>query len=188
VTPGLERLAAALDTQTGVRRLWWAITAVLVLAGLTFVVNGADGPVNPTLGPATTSTTAPVTFSQVAFRISTAPGRYCALLAATEAQRERGLMGRSDLGGLDGMVFTFPADSTIPFVMTDVPVPLSIAWFSAAGRVVGTADMSPCPATITACPQYPPPGPYRYALEVLKGGLVRFRVGSRSVLTVGGTC
>ena len=110
------------------------------------------------------------------------------LLADTEVQRERGLMGRSDLAGTDGMVFVFSADSTVPFVMTDVPVPLSIAWFDARGRLVGTADMVPCPATIQSCPEYPAPGPYRDAVEVLKGGLSRFHIGSHSVLTVGGAC
>jgi len=191
VSPPLERLVASLDTQAGTRRLWWAVTALLLLSLLVFIVKGADGPANPSLAaplPTTTTTLVPIAFGRVAFRVSTAPGRFCALLAETEAQRERGLMGRSDLGGTDAMVFTFPTDSTVGFVMTDVPVPLSIAWFDARGRLVGTADMDPCPASIQSCPVYPAPAPYRDAVEVLRGGLSRFNVGSHSVLSLGGSC
>jgi uncharacterized membrane protein (UPF0127 family) len=189
VSPLPDRLIAGLDTAAGVRRLWWVVIAVLVLSSLAFIVKGADGPVNPRLTLAATTTTSapPVTFAHVAFRISTVRGRFCAMLAENDQQRERGLMGRTDLGGTDAMVFTFPADSTLPFVMTDVPVPLSIAWFDARGRLVRTADMVPCP-TLQACPRYPAGRPYRYAIEVLKGGLARFRAGPSSVLTVGGSC
>ena len=97
-------------------------------------------------------------------------------------------MGRSDLGGLDAMVFAFQTDSTLPFVMTDVPVALSIAWFDTRGRLVRATDMEPCPPQLNACPTYAAGQPYRYAIEVLKGGLARFRVGARSVLTLGTAC
>ena len=185
-----ERLVAVLDTAAGVRRLWWVVIAVLVLSSLAFIVKGANGPTNPRLAAAATTTTSapPVTFGRIAFRISTVRGKFCALLADNDPLRQRGMMGRRDLGGTDAMLFAFQADSTVPFVMTDVPVPLSIAWFDARGRLVHTADMEPCPAQITACPTYPAGRPYRYAIEVLKGGLSHFRVGPASVLSVAGTC
>jgi uncharacterized membrane protein (UPF0127 family) len=185
-----RRLAALLDTASGVRRLWWVVIAVLVLSSLAFIVKGADGPTNPRLAAVATTTTSvpPVTFGRVAFRMSTVKGTFCAMLADSDRLRQRGLMGRSDLGGTDAMVFVFQADATLPFVMNDVPVPLSIAWFDARGHLVRTTDMTPCPATITACPTYPAGRPYRYAIEVLKGGLSRFRVGPSSILTVGGAC
>jgi uncharacterized membrane protein (UPF0127 family) len=182
---------AGFDTAAGIRRLWWVVIAVFILGTLAFIVKGADRPSNPRLAivpSTTTSTAAPVSFGRVAFKISTVQGKFCALLAETTEQRERGLMGRTDLGGADAMVFTFPVDSSLAFVMTDVPVGLSIAWFDARGRLVRATDMEPCPATITSCPTYAAGRPYRYAIEVLKGGLSRFRVGASSVLSVSGTC
>lgn len=191
MSPRLERLAAGLDTAAGIRRLWWLVTAVFVLGALAFIVKGADGPANPRLAvvPSTTTSTAvPIAFGRVGFKISTAQGRFCALLAETTEQHEHGLMGRSDLGGADAMVFKFAADSTLPFVMTDVPVALSIAWFDWRGRLVRTADMEPCPPGVNPCRTYTAGRPYRYAIEVLKGGLTRFSVGSTSVLTLSGGC
>lgn len=192
MSPRLARLAAVLDTAAGMRRLWWAVTLLFFLGSLAFIVKGADGPANPRLAaaPPTTTTTAapPIAFGRIGFKLSTVQGRFCALLADTDAKRERGLMGRTDLGGADAMVFSFPVDSTLPFIMTDVSVPLSIAWFDARGRLVRATDMEPCPPQITSCPTYAAGRPYRYAIEVLKGGLSRFRVGAASVLSVGGSC
>ncbi|MBV8957651.1 MAG: DUF192 domain-containing protein [Actinobacteria bacterium] len=191
MSPRLARLAAVLDTGAGIRRLWWLATALFVLGSLAFIVKGADGPKNPSLAtaPSTTTTTAPpIEFGRISFKISTVQGKFCALLADTDARRERGLMGRTDLGGADAMVFTFPVDSTLPFIMNDVPVPLSIAWFDARGRLVRATDMETCPPDMTNCPSYAAGRPYRYAIEVLKGGLSRFKVGASSVLTVGSTC
>lgn len=99
-----------------------------------------------------------------------APLQLCALLAATESLRERGLTGRVDLGGYDAMLFRFPADTDTPFHNKGVPISLSVAWFSAEGLLVGTADMAPC-AAVTTCPRAVSPSKYRFALEVPKGGL-----------------
>jgi hypothetical protein len=49
------------DDERGVRRLRRIIVTVLVLGLLAFVVRGADRPKDPTLGPATTATSAPAT-------------------------------------------------------------------------------------------------------------------------------
>ena len=192
MSPRLARLAAVLDTAAGTRRLWWAVTLLFFLGSLAFIVKGANGPANPHLAeapPTTTTTTAPpIDFGRIGFKISTVQGRFCALLADTDVKRERGLMGRTDLGGADAMVFVFQADSSLPFIMTNVPVPLSIAWFDARGRLVRATDMEPCPPQLTTCPTYAAGRPYRYAIEVLKGGLARFRVGAASVLTLSGSC
>jgi uncharacterized protein len=96
-------------------------------------------------------------------------------------------MGRRDLAGFDGMLFRFDADTTSAFYMRNVPVPLSIAWFDAEGRFVSATDMAPCPDQ-EGCPTYPPPAPYRVALEVLQGGLGRLGIGPGSTMSVGGPC
>ena len=49
-------------------------------------------------------------FDEVAFTIApVGDGQFCALLAADERQRSRGLMGRRDLAGYDAMLFRFPS-------------------------------------------------------------------------------
>jgi hypothetical protein len=56
--------------------------------------------------------------------------------------------------------------------MSDVPVPLDIGWYNAAGRPVDRTLMQPCPRRSPAeCPVYQSNGAYRYALETLGGQL-----------------
>ena len=116
-----------------------------------------------------------------------ATARRCALLAETAQQRQRGLMGARSLEGHDGMIFRFEADTSGGFWMKDTPMPLSIAWFTATGELVGRADMDPC-LDRPSCPTYAPPGPYRFALEVPRGGLGALGVEPGARLVVGGPC
>ena len=118
---------------------------------------------------------------------ATPVARRCALLAETADQRERGLMAARSLDGYDAMIFRFEADTSGGFWMKDTPLPLSIAWFTSAGELVGQADMDPCLGT-PSCPTYRPPGPYRLALEVPRGGLAALGVGPGTRLVVGPSC
>ena len=118
-------------------------------------------------------------FGETQVRVE-APNRtleWCLLLAATEAQRERGLMEVTDpsLGGYDGMLFRFDADTNVRFYMRNTPMPLSIAFIAADGHVVSTADMAPCEDR-DGCPLYAAAGPYRIAIEVPQGGLTRLGI------------
>ena len=112
----------------------------------------------------------------------------CLLVAATDEQRQRGLMEVTDLGGYQGMVFVWDADTSGGFWMRNTPTPLSIAWFDADGDFVSSADMEPCSATAPDCPVYPPGGSYRFAVEVFQGDLERLGVGPGSRLALGGDC
>ncbi|MCB2224636.1 MAG: DUF192 domain-containing protein [Actinobacteria bacterium] len=89
-------------------------------------------------------------------------------LADTPGLRAQGLMGVADLGGLDGMLFAYPDDSTARFWMKDTLIPLDIAFFDAAGALVDLLAMVPCEAG--PCPYYRAAGPYRWAVEVPAGG------------------
>ena len=89
-------------------------------------------------------------------------------VADTPELRARGLMGVTDLGGLEGMLFVFAADTTSGFWMKDTLIPLDIAFFDATGDQVGDIiTMPPCEAE--PCPTYAPDAPYRYALETTVG-------------------
>jgi hypothetical protein len=78
-------------------------------------------------------------------------------------------MGVTDLGGLDGMLFVFQADSEGGFWMKNTLIPLDIAFFTADGGFVDALTMVPC--VEDPCPTYRPDGSYRYALEAPAGGL-----------------
>jgi uncharacterized membrane protein (UPF0127 family) len=123
-------------------------------------------------------------FGEIAFRIDGGPRRH-ALLADSSDQHSEGLKGRRDLAGYDGMIFRFARDTNGSFYMQDTPLPLSIAWFDAAGRFVSATDMEPCLGT-TDCPLYSATGPYRYALEVPQGDLEKLEIGPGSRLELEG--
>ncbi len=165
-----------------------ALLVVVVVAGALLLSRGADRPADPTLLPA--AGRAPVEgFGEIGFRVegaqaALAAAERCALLAETPQQHAQGLMGRGDLSGYDGMLFDFGDPTTGTFWMKDTPMPLSIAWFDGSGNFVSATDMEPC-LNRPQCPSYAATGPYRYALEVPKGGLAGLGVapGSRLVTT-----
>ena len=97
----------------------------------------------------------------------------CVLVADTPELRRRGLMEVEDLAGYDGMIFSFPDDTTGSFWMGNTVLPLTIAFVDGSGSVVSTADMEPCPDGVD-CTFYPPEAPYRWALEVPRGELGSF--------------
>ncbi|MEA3502816.1 MAG: DUF192 domain-containing protein, partial [Actinomycetota bacterium] len=54
-------------------------------------------------------------------------------VADTQALRAQGLMGVTDLGGLDGMLFVFQETTDGGFWMKDTLIALDIAFFDAGG-------------------------------------------------------
>lgn len=98
-------------------------------------------------------------------------------VAKTPGQRSQGLMGVTDLGGLDGMLFVFQSESNGGFWMKDTLIPLDIAFFDSDGVWVDRLTMEPC--TADPCPSYRPGGSYRYAVEAPEGDLAFVVPGSR---------
>ena len=178
------------------RALKWAIASLLVVGALAFIAVGANQPADPTLRPAEGQVTPSRTpfggFGEIGFRIeggaaAQAAAARCALLAETASQQATGLMNRTDIGGYDGMLFRFAADTNTGFFMKDTPLPLSIAFFDGTGQFVSATDMAPCIRQPT-CPTYAAARTYRYALEVPQGDLPRLGIGPGSRLTAGGAC
>jgi len=64
-------------------------------------------------------------------------------VARTDAQRAQGLMFRETLPGNAGMVFVFDAPATQCMWMKNTPLPLSVAFIDADGKVVNIVDMQP---------------------------------------------
>lgn len=186
----LGQLGDRLDTPAGwewVRRAAWAVLAAAFLA---FIVRGATRPDDPFVA---IGNRIPLKgFDEIAFRVTDPKGMmsdWCAMLADTNQQRERGLMGQHDLRGYDGMVFRYQQPVDGSFWMKDTLIPLAIAYFDGTGRFVSAAGMVPCPPQANDCPSYPPAGKFQYALEVPKGGLGRLGVGAGSTIAFpGGPC
>ncbi len=100
-------------------------------------------------------------------------------LAATEDQRQVGLMHRTSLPDGRGMLFVFDQTVNGPFWMKNTFIPLSIAFIDAQGVVVDIQDMQPQDETL-----HYPAAPYRYALEVPQGwfGRAGVQVGHQAEL------
>lgn len=90
--------------------------------------------------------------------------RIQAEVAASERDRQTGLMNRKTLPAQAGMLFIFEESAQHCFWMKNTLLPLSIAFIDEAGKIVTLADMQPqtedshCPAK-----------PIRYALEMNQG-------------------
>lgn len=127
----------------------------------------------------------PEGFTTVTARITEADGGICEVclwLADTTDERNRGLMGVTDLGDAVGMAFAFDEPIGSSFYMYRTPTPLSIAWFAPDGSLAGTADMAPCLDTpAEECPSYAPEATYDLAIEVFDdgtgGGLAALGIG-----------
>lgn len=183
------RVATSSGTEW-VRRAAWSVLAIALLL---FVVRGAGQPEDPYLVGADGRRQPIAGLQEIAFTITAADGamaEWCAMLADTAAQRARGLMHQTDLGGYDAMVFRYTEPHTGGFWMKDTIIPLDVAYFDAEGRFVSAHAMEPCPeAAGDSCPSYPPAGPYLHAVEVPKNGTLPLGIGPGSAIAFpGGPC
>jgi uncharacterized membrane protein (UPF0127 family) len=85
-------------------------------------------------------------------------------VADTPVARRMGLMGRVSLSQDTGMLFVFTKESERSFWMKNTPLPLSIAYMDARGRIVHMADMTPL-----STDPVPSQMPALYALEMTQG-------------------
>jgi len=108
-------------------------------------------------------------------------------VAATPAERERGLMYRTSLAEGRGMLFVFDADGNQSFWMKNTLIPLDLLFIARDGTVVGIhANATPLSTADIAVGK-----PSRYVLEVPGGWAARHgisagaRVEFRGVNTLG---
>mgnify|MGYP001817889746 FL=1 len=92
-------------------------------------------------------------------------------IADNPTLRAQGLMGVTDLGDLDGMLFYWRHVAHGGFWMKDTVIPLDIVWFLEDGTYAGRASMEPC--QVDDCPTYTPGEgiDYRLAIEANPGDL-----------------
>lgn len=85
-------------------------------------------------------------------------------IAATEPQRQQGLMFREKLAPNSGMVFLFGQPAQVCMWMKNTPLPLSVAFIDERGKIMNIEDMQP-QTTDAHCAA----GQATYALEMNKG-------------------
>lgn len=85
-------------------------------------------------------------------------------VARTSAERQRGLMERTELDDNRGMIFVYDAPTRLVFWMKDTLLPLSIAFLATDGEIVDIQDMAPLDTTFHYSAQ-----PAQYAVEVNQG-------------------
>ncbi|MFZ1074942.1 MAG: DUF192 domain-containing protein [Minisyncoccia bacterium] len=137
------------------RKYLWILLAAILLAAVFFY---RTIPQNFSTGSASsTAQTHAAQFGGVSLNLE---------YAMTEAERERGLGGRSTLAPDDAMLFVFPQDGYYGFWMKDTLIPLDMLWLDAQGHVVYIAAN-------VATSSYPnvfyPSAPARYVLETAAG-------------------
>jgi hypothetical protein len=90
-------------------------------------------------------------------------------VAATFAERQRGLMFRRELPSAAGMLFLFENPGRYGFWMFNTLTPLDILWLDSDRRVVFvSANTPPCPPG-TACPTYGSDVVAQFVLELAAG-------------------
>ncbi len=88
-------------------------------------------------------------------------------IAKTQAEQEKGLMGRKTLP--EGMLFVFEKEDKYSFWMKDVSFELEAIWIGKNMTVVDLRTMRICGSDPTGCPPYTPAEPALYVLEVPSG-------------------
>lgn len=89
-------------------------------------------------------------------------------LAEEDAERERGLMFREQLGPREGMLFVWEDEAPRAFWMKNTLIPLDILHFDGERRLVDLhLEVPPCRSE--RCPSYVGIRPARYVLEVPAG-------------------
>ncbi len=95
-------------------------------------------------------------------------------VAATEAQRERGLMGVRSLAPHTGMLFVFDSDAPIEFWMKDTLIPLDMVFIGKNGTVRSVFSNVPVVSIDTPDARIPRrDGVAKYVLELPAGEAAR---------------
>jgi uncharacterized protein len=105
-------------------------------------------------------------------------------VAENEEQHAYGLRNRTSLPEDEGMVFLFFQPRSGGFVMKDVSIPLSAAFFDTDGRILEIIDMDPCPRGSDPCPVHDPGVSYSGALQVSRGAFERAGVEAGDVIEI----
>ena len=149
----------------------------LVLIGLGCDRQGTTAPPSPVAA----SQAAAVEVSEIERKVAMDIGGQTFILevAATDADRQRGLMHRKSMAADRGMIFIFPEEARRSFWMRNTLIPLDIIYVDAFGKVVHVAQMKPLDETGT-----PSGWPAKYAIELNEGTAKRLNVVPGNMLRI----
>ena len=99
-------------------------------------------------------------------------------VAQTDAQREKGLMFRKQMGRDDGMLFIFDEPAYHAMWMKNTLLPLSVAFLDAHGTILNILDMEP-----QTLDSHAAAGPAIYAIETNKGWFEDRKIKAGDVVT-----
>ena len=125
----------------------------LTRVALLFVILVAAGPARPA---------PPQTLEIVS---KTGVHSFAVEMAATEAEREKGLMYRKELPEGQGMLFDFHQEQEVGFWMKNTYIPLDMIFIQGDGRILRIAERTE-PLSTQVIPSN---GPVRAVLEVIGG-------------------
>lgn len=110
---------------------------------------------------------------------------FTAEVAATQAEKAKGLMERPHLPQDRCMVFLYDQDDYHPIWMKNCLIALDVLWLDAQGRVVEFLEkVPPCsPMLGNDCPTYGGTVPGRYFVEFAPGTFKRLGLKKGDVLT-----
>lgn len=115
----------------------------------------------------------------ITLKTNGAETRIEAEIAVTSAERQQGLMDRSDFAPGDAMLFVFPKARVLSFWMKNTPVSLDIAFFDAEGHWLNTV-LATVPFSLDSVYS---DGAALYALEVTAGEAARLGIGAGTRLS-----
>jgi uncharacterized membrane protein (UPF0127 family) len=105
-------------------------------------------------------------------------------IADTSEARERGLMYRKSMPANEGMLFIFDSAQPLAFWMKNTLIPLSIGYFDANRKLLGTHEMTPAVMGEVQPKTYPSQGDAKYALEMNKGWFTQHKIKPGAQLTL----
>ena len=122
-----------------------AVQAVALLSMLSCLLAGVTGPVS-------------------AAELQLGGDIYQIEMATTPAQRQQGLMYRSQLGRRQGMLLVYPRVGDHRIWMKNVPISLRVYWIDASFEVIEVQRLEPC--RDEPCPIYAANRDSQYVLEL----------------------
>ena len=122
-----------------------AVQAVALLSMISCLLAGATGPVS-------------------AAELQLGGDIYQIEMATTPAQRQQGLMYRSQLGRRQGMLLVYPRVGDHRIWMKNVPISLRVYWIDASFEVIEVQRLEPC--RDEPCPIYAAGRDSQYVLEL----------------------
>jgi len=124
-------------------------------------------------------------FDKADFKLGSS--KFTAYVADDEAKRERGLMFVENMPADVGMLFVFDEERPLGFWMKNTLIPLQIAFFNRAGKVVDIQEMEPAKSSMSReVPTYHSKSDARYALEMNAGWFTRHKVRNGDTLKLSG--